>query len=165
MDNRVPMRVESKTTRINNFNEVELGYNDEEALKEANRCLQCKIPRCVKGCPINIMIPNFIKEIKEGHIDKAYEIIHESSSLPSICGRVCPQERQCEGMCVKGVKGDAISIGALERYVADTALLNKINTITKKESNGKKVAVIGSGPAGLSCAGELSKNGYKVTVY
>ena len=165
MDNRVVMRVQSKEDRIHNFQEVEFGYNDKEALEEANRCLQCKIPRCVKGCPVNIMIPNFIKEIKEGNIDKAYEIIHESSSLPSICGRVCPQERQCEGMCVKGMKGEAISIGALERYVADNALVNKITSLNKKEYNGKKVAVVGSGPAGLSCAGELAKNGYQVTVY
>ena len=167
MDNnkKVKGKVQAANERINNFNEVELGYNDEEALKEANRCLQCNNPRCVKGCPVNIMIPSFIKAIKENDLEKAYKVISESSSLPAICGRVCPQEKQCESMCIKGLKGEAISIGALERYVADYALEHKLSLVDKIEPNGKKVAVIGSGPAGLSCAFELAKNGYSVTVY
>ena len=121
---RTKMRMQSPNDRIDNFNEVELGFNDEEALAEANRCLQCLNPRCVTGCPVNIEIPKFIKAIKEGNIENAYEIIKNSSSLPAVCGRVCPQEKQCEGMCVKGIKGEAIAIGALERYVADYALKN-----------------------------------------
>lgn len=162
---RIKMRMQSPQDRINNFNEVELGYNDKEALEEANRCLQCLNPRCVKGCPVNIEIPKFIKEIKEGNIEKAYEIIRNSSSLPAVCGRVCPQEKQCEGMCVKGIKGEAIAIGALERYVADCALKNNYSSVLNIEKNNKKVAIVGSGPAGLTCAGELAKNGYSVTIY
>ena len=162
---RIKMRMQSPQDRINNFNEVELGYNDKEALEEANRCLQCLNPRCVKGCPVNIEIPKFIKEIKEGNIEKAYEIIKNSSSLPAVCGRVCPQEKQCEGMCVKGIKGEAIAIGALERYVADCALKNNYSSVLNIEKNSKKVAIVGSGPAGLTCAGELAKNGYSVTIY
>ncbi|MBQ1813054.1 MAG: NADPH-dependent glutamate synthase [Bacilli bacterium] len=162
---RIKMRMQSPQDRINNFNEVELGYNDKEALEEANRCLQCLNPRCVKGCPVNIEIPKFIKEIKEGNIEKAYEIIRNSSSLPAVCGRVCPQEKQCEGMCVKGIKGEAIAIGALERYVADCALKNNYSSVLNIEKNSKKVAIVGSGPAGLTCAGELAKNGYSVTIY
>ncbi len=162
---RTKMRMQSPLERINNFDEVEFGYNDSEALIEANRCLQCLNPRCVKGCPVNIEIPKFIKEIKEGNIEKAYKIIKNSSSLPAVCGRVCPQERQCESMCVKGIKGDAIAIGALERYVADCALKNNYSSILNIEKNNKKVAIVGSGPAGLTCAGELAKNGYCVTIY
>ncbi len=162
---RIKMRMQSPQDRINNFNEVELGYDDKEALEEANRCLQCLNPRCVKGCPVNIEIPKFIKEIKEGNIEKAYEIIKNSSSLPAVCGRVCPQEKQCEGMCVKGIKGEAIAIGALERYVADCALKNNYSSVLNIEKNSKKVAIVGSGPAGLTCAGELAKNGYSVTIY
>ena len=165
MDEKVKGRVQSPEKRVKNFEEVELGYNDEEALKEANRCLQCKAPRCVTGCPVNIQIPLFIKEIRENNIKKAYEIISESSSLPAVCGRVCPQEKQCEKMCVRGVKGDAISIGTLERYVADKALLNNYESTKKVKSNGKTVAIVGSGPAGLTCAGDLAKNGYDVTIY
>lgn len=162
---RTKMRMQSPIDRINNFNEVELGYNDLEAKEEANRCLQCLNPRCVKGCPVNIEIPKFIKEIKEGNIEKAYEIIKNSSSLPAVCGRVCPQEKQCESMCVKGIKGEAIAIGALERYVADCALKNNYSSVLNIEKNNKKVAIVGSGPAGLTCAGELAKNGYSVTIY
>ena len=162
---RVKGKLQDSSVRINNFNEVELGYNDEDAKIEASRCLQCKNPRCVKGCPVNIMIPNFIKEIKDGNIKEAYKIINEASSLPSICGRVCPQESQCEGMCVKGLKGEAISIGALERYVADYARNHNLISLEKVESNDKHIAIIGSGPSGLSCAGKLIKNGYNVTVY
>lgn len=162
---KTKMRMQSPSDRINNFDEVELGFNSSEALTEANRCLQCASPRCVKGCPVNIEIPKFIKEIKEGNIEKAYEIIKNSSSLPAVCGRVCPQEKQCEGMCVKGVKGEAIAIGALERYVADYALKNNYTSVLNIEKSNKKIAIVGSGPAGLTCAGELAKNGYSVTIY
>ena len=162
---KTKMRMQSPSDRINNFDEVELGFNSSEALTEANRCLQCASPRCVKGCPVNIEIPKFIKEIKEGNIEKAYEIIKNSSSLPAVCGRVCPQEKQCEGMCVKGIKGEAIAIGALERYVADYALKNNYTSVLNIEKSNKKIAIVGSGPAGLTCAGELAKNGYSVTIY
>lgn len=164
-DSKVKGRLQEPEVRVTNFLEVEYGYNDEEALTEANRCLQCKVPRCVKGCPVNIAIPDFIGAIKEGNLKKAYEVISVSSSLPAVCGRVCPQEKQCEAMCVKGLKGDAISIGSLERYVADQAIKNNFNSVVPKEKVGKRVAVIGSGPAGLTCAGDLAKAGYDVTIY
>ena len=165
MDSKVKMRVQDPKKRCTNFEEVELGYNDEEALNEANRCLQCKKPMCITGCPVNIDIPGFIKGIRDKDIKHAYEVISEASSLSSICGRVCPQERQCESKCIKGLKGYAISIGSLERYVSDTAFENDLVSFKKVKSNGKKVAIVGSGPAGLSCAGELAKNGYDVTIY
>ena len=165
MDEKVKGKVQKPSERIKNFDEVELGYSFEEAQKEANRCLQCKNPRCVTGCPVNIQIPLFIERIKANDIEGAYKIILESSSLPAICGRVCPQERQCESKCIKGIKGDAISIGALERYVADEAIKNGYNVSNKVTKNGKKVAVVGSGPSGLTCAGELAKNGFEVTVF
>lgn len=164
-DEKVKGRVQDPQERTTNFKEVELGYNDEEALKEANRCLHCINPRCVKGCPVNIRIPEFIAKIKEHDIKAAYEIISESSSLPAVCGRVCPQEKQCEKMCIKGFKGDAISIGSLERYVADVAMQNNYSSASTKEKNGKKVAIVGAGPSGLTCAGDLAKNGYDVTIY
>ena len=164
-DKKVEMSVQSPNERVKNFKEVELGYSDEEAKKEASRCLNCQNPRCVKGCPVNIMIPKFIEAIRNNDMEKAYEIIKESSSLPAVCGRVCPQEKQCEKMCIKGFKGDAISIGSLERYVADYAMEHQFDSIKKKEPNGKKVAIVGAGPSGLSCAGDLAKNGYSVTIY
>ncbi len=162
---KIPMRTQRPDVRNKNFEEVELGYNDEEAVKEASRCLNCKIPRCVEGCPINIKIPEFISAIKEQDIEKAYKIISKSSSLSAICGRVCPQEKQCEGKCVRGIKGDSIAIGALERYVSDKALLNNMQSKFIKEKNNKKVAIIGSGPAGLACASELIKHGFSVVIY
>ncbi|MBR2246622.1 MAG: NADPH-dependent glutamate synthase [Bacilli bacterium] len=164
-DGKVKMRVQPPKERVKNFDEVALGYSKEEALKEASRCLHCVNPRCVKGCPVSIMIPDFIKELKEGNVDKAYEIITKSSSLPAVCGRVCPQEKQCESMCIKGFKGDAISIGSLERYVADEARKNNFKSVKATKKKKEKIAVIGSGPAGLSCAGELAKEGYNVTIY
>lgn len=162
---KIPMRTQRPDVRNKNFEEVELGYNDEEAVKEASRCLNCKIPRCVEGCPINIKIPEFISAIKEQDIEKAYKIISKSSSLSAICGRVCPQEKQCEGKCVRGIKGDSIAIGALERYVSDKALLDNMQSKFIKEKNNKKVAIIGSGPAGLACASELIKHGFSVVIY
>ena len=164
-EERVKTRRQKPEVRVKNFKEVEYTYNDSEALKEANRCLQCANPKCITGCPVNIQIPEFIKAIRENNIEKAYEIISLSSLLPAICGRVCPQERQCESMCIKGLKGEAIAIGALERYVADWAIEHNIETKVKVKKNGKKVAVIGSGPAGLSCAADLAKAGFEVVIY
>ena len=164
-DSKVKGRVQEPSERVKNFNEVELGYNDEEAHLEASRCLNCPKPRCMEGCPVKIQIPKFIKAIKDNDLKLAYEIITESSSLPAVCGRVCPQEKQCESKCVKGLKGDAISIGSLERYVADVAMKNDYASTTKKDSNGKKVAIVGAGPAGLTCAGDLAKSGFSVTIY
>ena len=161
-DEKVRGKIQDAKTRIKNFDEVELGYTKEEALKEANRCLHCLKPRCVEGCPVGIMIPEFIKFIKEDNLEAAYEVIAKSSSLPAICGRVCPQEKQCEAMCVKGIKGDAISIGSLERYVADHVGEIKLH---KAKKNGKKVAIVGSGPSGLSCAYDLAKVGFEVKIF
>ena len=161
-DKRIIMPTLDKEKRVNNFLEVETGLTDEDAIREASRCLQCNNPRCVKGCPVGIMIPKFIKEILNNDLDKAYEIILESSSLPAICGRVCPQEKQCEKMCIKGLKGDSIAIGYLERYVADN---NKFVDKFNIKKNGKKIAIVGSGPSGLSCSYELLKNGFDVTIY
>ena len=162
---KVPVREQDAKERATNFKEVCLGYNKEEAMAEASRCINCKNAQCVKGCPVSINIPGFIEQVKEGNFEKAYEIIGESSSLPAVCGRVCPQESQCEGKCIRGIKGDAISIGKLERFVADWACNEGIKPIGAKEKNGKKVAVIGSGPAGLTCAGDLAKLGYDVTIF
>ena len=162
---KVPVREQDPKVRATNFEEVCLGYNEEEAKAEASRCLKCKNAQCMKGCPVYIHIPDFIKEVEEGNFAKAYAIISEDSALPAICGRVCPQESQCEGKCVRGIKGEAISIGKLERYVADWARENGIVPKKPEQTNGKKVAVIGSGPAGLTCAGELAKLGYEVTIF
>ena len=164
-DEKVIMKAQDPNVRNKNFEEVELGYTKEEALKEASRCLHCKIPRCVEGCPVNIMIPEFIAALKEEDIKKAYDIISETSSLPAICGRVCPQEKQCEAKCVKGLKGNSIAIGSLERYVADEAIKNNFSTMVKVPKNNKKIAIVGSGPAGLTCAGDLAKAGFDVTIF
>ena len=164
-DQKVRSRFQNPDERIHNFLEVEYGYNKEEALEEASRCLQCVNPRCMKGCPVGIHIPEFIKALKEDRIQDAYNVILKSSSLPAICGRVCPQEKQCEAMCVKGFKGDAIAIGSLERYVADEALKNGFLNTHKEPSNGRRVAIVGSGPSGLTCAGELARSGYEVVIY
>ena len=162
---RIPVGEQPAEIRAKNFKEVCLGYTDEEAALEAERCLHCKNKPCVSGCPVGIDIPSFIDEVKNKNIEKAYEIISESSALPAVCGRVCPQETQCEGKCVRGIKGEAISIGKLERYVADKATANGYGGFKTEENNGKKVAVIGSGPSGLACAGDLIKKGYSVTVF
>ena len=162
---KVPVREQDPKVRATNFEEVCLGYNQEEAMEEAQRCLGCKKPKCVEGCPVSINIPGFIEEIKEGKIEEAYKVIGLSSALPAICGRVCPQESQCEGKCIRGVKGEAVSIGKLERFVADYALEHDIKPVGSEVKNGHKVAVIGSGPSGLTCAGDLAKLGYEVTIF
>ena len=162
---KVPVREQEPAARAKNFEEVCLGYNKEEAMCEAERCINCKNAQCVKGCPVSIDIPKFISEVKDGNIEQAYQTISESSALPAVCGRVCPQESQCEGKCIRGIKGDPISIGKLERFVADWARENGIKPAGAKEKLGKKVAVIGSGPAGLTCAGDLAKLGYDVTIF
>ncbi len=162
---KVPVREQDPQVRATNFEEVCLGYNKEEAMAEASRCIGCKNAQCVKGCPVAIDIPGFIAKVKEGNIEEAYQIISESSALPAVCGRVCPQESQCEGKCIRGIKGEAVSIGKLERFVADYARENGIKPEGAKEKKGKKVAVIGSGPAGLTCAGDLAKMGYDVTIF
>jgi glutamate synthase (NADPH/NADH) small chain len=162
---KVPVREQEPKVRAKNFEEVCLGYNKEEAVKEASRCLNCKKPMCVSQCPVSIDIPGFIEYVKKGEFEEAAKVIAKSSALPAVCGRVCPQESQCEGKCVLGIKGEAVSIGKLERFVADFSRENNVDLSDKKPSNGKKVAVIGSGPAGLTCAGDLAKLGYDVTIF
>ena len=162
---KVPVREQDPQVRATNFDEVCLGYNKEEAMEEASRCLNCKKAKCVEGCPVSINIPGFIHQVKEGNFEEAYKVISESSALPAICGRVCPQESQCEGKCIRGIKGEAVSIGKLERFTADWARENGIKPTPAAEKNGKKVAVIGSGPAGLAVADQLNKRGHLVTVY
>ena len=162
---KVPVREQDPKVRAANFDEVCLGYNKEEAEAEAQRCLNCKNPFCVQGCPVSINIPGFIARVKEGDVAGAYEVISQSSALPAVCGRVCPQESQCEGKCVRGIRGEAVSIGKLERYVADTAREMGIKPTVTAEKKDKKVAVIGSGPAGLTCAGDLARLGYDVTIF
>lgn len=162
---KVPVREQNPKVRAANFDEVCLGYNKEEAMEEAARCINCKNAKCVTGCPVNINIPAFVQQVKEGNIGEAYRIISESSALPAICGRVCPQETQCEGKCIRGIKGEPVSIGKLERFTADWARENGIKPEAPASKNGKKVAVIGSGPAGLTCAGDLAKLGYDVTIF
>ena len=160
-----PMPEQAPDVRNKNFDEVSLGYTPETAMAEAKRCLGCKNHPCVSGCPVNVKIPEFIALVAEGKFDEAYYKIRETSSLPAVCGRVCPQESQCEGKCVRGIKGDAVSIGKLERFVADWAKENGIKPVPAAEKNGHKIAVIGSGPAGLTCAGDLAKLGYDVTIF
>jgi glutamate synthase (NADPH) small chain len=162
---RTAIKEQEPGVRAANFDEVCLGYTEEEAMQEASRCLNCKNPKCVGDCPVSINIPNFIDKVKEGNFEEAAKIIAKSSALPAVCGRVCPQESQCEGKCVLGIKGDAVAIGKLERFVADWSRENDIDLSETKASNGKKVAVIGSGPAGLTCAGDLAKEGYDVTIF
>lgn len=162
---KVPVREQDPKVRARNFEEVCLGYNKEEAMEEASRCLNCKNAKCIKGCPVSINIPAFVHEVKEGNFAEAYKIISQSSALPAVCGRVCPQETQCEGVCIRGVKGEAVSIGKLERFVADWAKENGIKPEAPAEKNGHKIAVIGSGPSGLTCAGDLAKMGYDVTIF
>ena len=162
---RVPVREQDPKVRATNFEEVCLGYNEEEAVAEAKRCLQCKNARCMKGCPVSIDIPGFIKQVAERNFEEAAKVIARSSALPAICGRVCPQETQCEGVCVRGVKGEPVSIGKLERFVADWSREHGFVPEKPEKTNGHKVAVIGSGPAGLTCAGDLAKMGYEVTIF
>ena len=162
---KVPVREQEPKVRAANLEEVCLGYKQEEAMEEASRCINCKNAKCISGCPVAIDIPGFIKEVKEGNIEEAYKVIGKSSALPAICGRVCPQESQCEGKCIRGIKGEPVSIGKLERFVADYALEHDINPEGPETANGHKVAVIGSGPSGLTCAGDLAKMGYEVTVF
>ncbi|MDN5341427.1 MAG: glutamate synthase small chain [Oceanotoga sp.] len=162
---RVPVREQSPDIRRSNFEEVSFGYNEEEAVLEASRCLNCKRPMCVSKCPVSIDIPGFISFVKERNFDKAYEILSKYTSLPAVCGRVCPQEVQCESKCVLGIRGEPVAIGKLERFVADWALENNFKVDSDIVFNGHKVAVIGSGPSGLTCAGDLAKLGYEVTIF
>ena len=165
MMKKVPVREQEPKVRATNFEEVCMGYNLEEAMAEAARCLNCKNAKCVAGCPVSIDIPAFIQEVKAGNIEEAARIIAKSSALPAVCGRVCPQESQCEGQCVRGIKGEPVSIGKLERFVADWSREHGFVPEAPEQKNGKKVAVIGSGPAGLTCAGDLAKLGYEVTLF
>jgi len=162
---KVKMPEQDPKVRSSNFNEVALGYTEEMALKESQRCLNCKTRPCVSGCPVNVQIPDFIRLIREGDFEGAYNKIKETNNLPAICGRVCPQESQCEKLCVRGKKGEPVGIGRLERFVADWYMANRETRAKAVEKNGKKVAVIGSGPAGLTCAGDLAKKGYDVTIF
>ena len=162
---KTPVREQDPGVRAHNFEEVCLGYNAEEAKCEAERCINCKNAQCIKGCPVAINIPGFIEQVKQGNFEAAYQIISENSALPAVCGRVCPQESQCEGKCIRGIKGEPISIGKLERFVADWAREQGIKPQGATEKKDKKVAVIGSGPAGLTCAGDLAKMGYDVTIF
>ena len=160
-----PMPTQDPVERSRNFNEVALGYTEEQAIDEAQRCLNCKHKPCVGGCPVKIYIPAFIQEVAKGDFEAAYQIITEASSLPAVCGRVCPQESQCESKCVRGIKGEPVAIGRLERFVADWHNEHATEAAKKPASNGHKVAIVGSGPSGLTCAGDLAKKGYDVTVY
>lgn len=163
--NKMPMPVQDPDVRNKNFEEVALGYTAEMAVEEATRCLNCKNKPCVSGCPVGVKIPEFISLVAAGKFEEAYQKITETNGLPGVCGRVCPQETQCESKCVRGIKGESVGIGRLERFVADYHRLNNNETAVKPEANGHKVAVVGSGPAGLSCAGELAKRGYDVTIF
>ena len=162
---KVKMPEQAPDIRNKNFEEVARGYTEDMAIEEATRCLHCKQRFCVAGCPVNVPIPEFIEEVAKGDFEKAYEVITSENALPAICGRVCPQENQCEGKCIRGKKGESVAIGRLERFVADYVMSHTDTTIEKAESNGIKVAVVGAGPAGLTCAGELAKMGYEVTLF
>ena len=162
---KMPMPTQDPAVRITNFEEVAQGYTKEMALEEATRCLHCKHQPCVQGCPVNIHIPDFIQEVKEGNFEEAYKVISLTSSLPAVCGRVCPQESQCEKYCVRGIKGEPVAIGRLERFVADYHRENSDGKVERPQSNGHKVAIVGAGPAGLTCAGDLAKKGYEVTIF
>ena len=162
---RTPVTEQAPEVRAKNFEEVCLGYTEEQAIKEANRCLGCKNPKCVEGCPVSVNIPGFIAKAKEGDFEAAAKEIAKYSALPAVCGRVCPQESQCEGKCVLGIKGEAVAIGKLEKFTADWSRKNNIDLSEVEAPNGKRVAVIGSGPAGLTCAGDLAKKGYDVTIF
>ncbi|MDU7253144.1 MAG: NADPH-dependent glutamate synthase [Clostridium sp.] len=162
---RVSVKEQEPNKRITNFDEVCLGYTEEEAIQEAQRCLHCKKPMCVGKCPVSVNIPEFIEHIKKGEFEKAAKAIAKDSALPAVCGRVCPQETQCEGKCVLGIKGEPVAIGKLERFVADWSRKNNVDLSKTEEKKNKKVAVIGSGPAGLTCAGDLAKKGYDVTIF
>ncbi|MBP1565796.1 MAG: NADPH-dependent glutamate synthase [Oscillospiraceae bacterium] len=163
--NKVQMPEQDPKVRARNFDEVTLGYTPEMAIKEAGRCLNCKTKPCVTGCPVSVRIPEFIEKVAAGDFHAAYEIIKSTNALPAVCGRVCPQENQCEGKCVRGIKGEPVAIGRLERFVADFVMNNEPVKVTKPQSNGRKVAVIGAGPAGLTCAGDLARMGYSVTIF
>ena len=162
---KIPVREQDPKVRATNFEEVCLGYNEEEAVKEASRCLNCKKPMCVTKCPVSIGIPEFIQHVKNKEFEDAAKTIAKYSALPAVCGRVCPQESQCEGKCVLGIKGEPVAIGKLERFVADWSREHNVDLSEREESKNKKVAVIGSGPAGLTCAGDLAKKGYDVTIF
>lgn len=162
---KVPMPEQDPNVRNKNFLEVAMGYTEEMAMEEASRCLNCKNKPCVSGCPVNVRIPEFVAKVAEGKLEEAYEIITSTNSLPAISGRVCPQENQCEGKCVRGIKGESVSIGRLERFCADYHMKHSDAKAVKPQSNGKKVAVVGAGPSGLTCAGDLAKKGYEVTVF
>ena len=159
------MREQDPNVRNTNFEEVAMGYTEEEARAEADRCLSCRNPKCVEGCPVSVPIPTFISKVREGNFEGAYRTLSRANALPAVCGRVCPQERQCESRCVRGIKGESVGIGRLERFVADWALAHGLSNQEKEADNGHKVAVIGSGPAGLTCAGELARKGFRVTVF
>ena len=162
---RVKSREQDPIERGKNFKEVSLGYGEEEAIEEANRCLGCKNPKCIEGCPVSVNIPSFISFIKKGDFSASFEELSKYNALPAVCGRVCPQESQCEGKCVLGIKGEPLAIGQLERFIADFARNNKLSSLKKSEKILEKVVVIGSGPSGLTCAGELAKLGYRVTIF
>lgn len=162
---KVPVREQEPKVRATNFEEVCYGYNEEEAVAEASRCINCKNAKCIQGCPVGINIPGFVNQVKEGNFSEAFDILAESTDLPAVCGRVCPQESQCEGKCIRGIKGDAVSIGKLERFVADWGRENGKKPVKPETTNGHKVAVIGAGPAGLTCAGSLAKKGFEVTIF
>ena len=162
---KVPMPEQDPNVRNKNFLEVATGYTEEMAMEEASRCLNCKNKPCVSGCPVNVRIPEFVAKVAEGKFEEAYEIITSTNSLPAISGRVCPQESQCEGKCVRGIKGESVSIGRLERFCADYHMKHSNAKAQRPQSNGKKVAVVGAGPSGLTCAGDLAKKGYEVTIF